>query len=206
MTAPAPNRDVDRRPGRPRDARADTAILDAAVWVLAERGPAGFSVDEVAARAGCGKATVYRRWPSRAALLLETAHRMGLEPPTVDTGSLRGDLVELLRTLAWKMRDTTPGRILPHVIAEAAVNPEMRDVLRSFTRERRLGPREIVERGIARGELPPDTDVDLLLDLTGGTVLFRELIAHIPVDDEYVTQLVDTVLAGFGGTNRSSRP
>jgi AcrR family transcriptional regulator len=195
--------DIDRRPGRPRDARADAAIMDAAVQVLAERGPAGFSVDEVAARARCGKATVYRRWPSRAALLLETAHRMGLEPPLVDTGSLRGDLVELLLTLAGKMRNTAAGRIMPAVVAEAAVNPEMCDLLRSFTRERRERPREVVERAIARGELPPDTDVGLLLDLTGGTVLYRELIAHVPVDEQYVAGLIDALLPGFGWTGGS---
>ena len=68
----APPGGDQRRPGRPRDARADEAIMDAAVAVLADRGPAGFTVDEVASRAGCGKATVYRRWPSRAALLLDS--------------------------------------------------------------------------------------------------------------------------------------
>jgi AcrR family transcriptional regulator len=174
--------------------------MDAAVHVLAERGPGGFSVDEVAARAGVGKATVYRRWPSRSALLLETAHRMGLEPPLVDTGSLRDDFVELLLTLAAKMRDTSAGRILPAVVAEAAVNPEMREVLRTFTRERRLRPRAIVERAIARGELPPDTDIELLLDVTGGTVLYRELIAHTTADEDFVVRLVDSLLPAFGWT------
>jgi AcrR family transcriptional regulator len=200
MTEPARDEATDRRPGRPRDARVDAAIMDAAINVLAERGPGGFSVDEVAARAGCGKATVYRRWRSRSALLLETAHRMGLEPPLVDTGSLRGDLVELLLALATKMRDTAAGRILPGVVAEAAVSPEMRNVLRSFTDDRRERPRAIVRRGIARGELPADADVELLLDLTGGPVLYRELIAQNPVDAAFVARLVDAVLPGFGWT------
>jgi AcrR family transcriptional regulator len=198
MTAPAS--EAERRPGRPRDARADVAILDAAVAVLADRGPAGFTVDEVAARAGCGKATIYRRWRSRAALLLDTAHRMGLEPPAVDTGTLRGDLVELLVTLAAKMRDTAAGRILPGVIAEASVNPEMSEVLRRFVRDRRDRPRVVVERGIARGELPPDTDVDLLVDTLGGTVMYRELIARMPVSNADIEELVERILAGFGAT------
>jgi AcrR family transcriptional regulator len=200
MTAPPP--EADRRPGRPRDARADAAILEAAVGVLADKGPGGFTVDEVAARAGCGKATVYRRWPSRSALLLDTAHRMGLEPPIVDTGSLRGDLIELLRTLGTKMRETPAGRILPGVIAEASVNPEMRDVLRGFIRDRRVRPRVVVERAIARGELPPDTDVELLVDMLGGTVIYRELIAQAPTDDAVVTAMVDRLLPGYGWTPR----
>jgi AcrR family transcriptional regulator len=201
MTAPAP--EAARRPGRPRDARADTAIMDAAVAVLADRGPAGFTVDEVAARAGCGKATIYRRWPSRAALLLDTAHRMGLEPPVVDTGTLRGDVIELLVTLAAKLRDTAAGRILPGVIAEASVNPEMSDVLRRFVRERRVRPRVVVERGIARGELPADTDVDLLVDTLGGTVMYRELIAHVPLSNADIETFADHILAGFGATPAS---
>ena len=189
-----------RRPGRPRDARADEAIMDAAVAVLADRGPAGFTVDEVASRAGCGKATVYRRWRSRAELLFETAKRLGLEPPVVDNGSLRADLVELLSTLARKMRDTPAGRILPGIVAEASVEPGMRRILAKFIADRRDRPREVMERGIARGELPADADVELILDLLGGTIMYRELIAREVVDRAYVERLVDKVLGAFGAT------
>ena len=209
MTAPHPTE--DRRPGRPRDARADEAIIEAAVCVLADRGPAGFTVDEVASRAGCGKATVYRRWPSRAALLLDTAHRLGLEPPVVDTGSLRGDLVEMLTALAHKMRATPAGRILPGVVAEAAVDADMRTVLAGFIEDRRVRPREILVRGVERGELPADADVELMLDVLGGTVMYRELIAVHPVRGDEIERLVDRVLAAFRATgepdpSRARRP
>jgi AcrR family transcriptional regulator len=200
-TAPtAPRVSDQRRPGRPRDARADAAIMDAAVAVLADRGPAGFTVDEVASRAGCGKATVYRRWPSRAELLVETARRLGLEPPIVDNGSLRADLEEMLSTLAHKMRDTPAGRILPGIIAEASVEPGMRRILAKFIADRRDRPREVMERGIARGELPADADVELILDLLGGTIMYRELIAREVVDRAYLDRLVDKVLGAFGAT------
>jgi AcrR family transcriptional regulator len=188
---------VDRRPGRPRDAGADEVIMLASVEVLAERGPAGFTVDAVAARAGCGKATIYRRWPSRASLLLDTAHRMGLEPALVDTGSLRDDLVQIMAQLGTKLRDTAAGRILPGVIAEAAVNPEMREVLGRFIRDRRSRPRQAVQRGVDRGELPPDTDVELLLDVLGGTVFYREMVSGEPADEAFVERLVDRLLASF---------
>lgn len=189
----------ERRPGRPRDAAADAAILDAAVGVLAELGSAAFTVDAVAARAGCGKATIYRRWPSRSALLLDTAHQMGLHPTPFDTGSLRSDMVALLTELARKMRETEAGRILPSVVAEAVVNKEMRDVLTAWIHDRRQSPREIVARAVERGELPTDVDVELLLDLTGGTVIFRELIAGERTERADVERLIDAVLPGFTG-------
>jgi AcrR family transcriptional regulator len=198
VTSPADG--ADRRRGRPRDARADAAIIGAAVEVLAAKGPGGFTVDEVAARAGCGKATVYRRWPTRAALLLDTAHHMGLEAPVVDSGSVRDDMVAMLTALGTKMRDTAAGRIIPGVVAEASIDPAMKDVLAGFIADRREIPREMVRRGIERGELPADADVELLLDLLGGTVIYRELVACLPTDEAFNTRLVDHVLRGFGHT------
>jgi len=192
---------VLRRPGRSRDARADEAILDAALEVLADVGPAGFTVDEVAARAGCGKATIYRRWRSRGALLLDTGHRrLGLHVTDPDTGSLRDDLVTMLTELARKMRETLAGKVMPAVVAEAAVNPEMREVLATFVHDRRRAAFTAVHRGVARGELPEGTDVELVLDLLGGLVYFRVLIADNPPHDATIATVVDTVLAGIRST------
>ncbi len=193
-----PEPPAERRRGRPRDAAADAVILDAAVGVLAERGTTGFTVDAVAARAGCGKATIYRRWPTRASLLLDTAQQMGLDPTPFDTGSLRSDLVELLTELARKMRETEAGRILPSVVAEARVRPEMRELLTAWIHDRRRRPHEIVGRAIDRGELPRDTDAELLLDLLGGSVIYRELIAGQRTERADVERMVDAVLPGFG--------
>jgi AcrR family transcriptional regulator len=186
-----------RRPGPPRAPRPDEAILDAALEVLAEVGPAGFTVDEVAARAGCGKATIYRRWRSRGALLLDTGHhRLGLRVTDPDTGSVRDDLVKMLGELTRKMRDTRAGKVMPAVMAEAAVNPEMREVLVAFLHDRRKPAFAVVRRGVARGELPEGTDVELVLDLLCGLVYFRVLIADNAPDDAVVATVVDTVLAG----------
>jgi AcrR family transcriptional regulator len=192
---------VLRRPGRPRDARADEAILDAALEVLAEVGPARFTVDEVAARAGCGKATIYRRWRSRGALLLDTGHhRLGLRVTDPDTGSVRDDLVTMLGELARKMGDTLAGKVMPAVVAEAAVNPEMRAVLAAFVHDRRKPAFNAISRAVARGELPDDTDIDLILDLLGGLVYFRVMLADDPPGDAVVATVVDTVLAGIRPT------
>ena len=192
-----------RRPGRPRDARADEAILDAALEVLAELGPARFTVDEVAARAGCGKATIYRRWPSRGALLLDTGHhRMGLHIADPDTGTVRGDLIVIMGELVRKMRDTAAGKIMPAVVAEAAVNPEMRAVLAGFLHDRRATGITAVVRGVERGELPEGTDIELVLDLLGGFVFFRVLMADNAPDADVVALVVDAVLTGI----RSASP
>jgi AcrR family transcriptional regulator len=155
----------------------------------------------VAARAGVGKATIYRRWPSRGALLLDTAHhRIGLEPTDPDTGSLADDMVAVLVDLGRKLRETSAGRILPVVMSEAAVNPEMRPILTAFAADRRRLPTAIMERGVARGELPADTDVQLVLGVMAGTVFFRVLLTDEPVDEPVVRQVVEAVLAGFRPT------
>jgi AcrR family transcriptional regulator len=197
-----------RRPGRPRDARADEAILDAAATVLANSGPAGFTVDAVAARAGVGKATIYRRWPSRAELLLETAKKAALDVRDPDTGSVRADLVFVLSALAVKLRLTDAGRLLPALMAEAAINPEMSRTLVTFVEERRQLTVDIVLRAIGRGDLPADTDARLLIDLCGAPVFYRTLVARQAVEPEDVEEMVDAVLLAVdaGGVRRQAQP
>lgn len=199
-TPPSPGRGR----GRPRDPRADEAILEAAAAVLAECGGHGFSVDAVAARAGVGKATIYRRWPSRAQLLLETAHLAAPEIPDPDTGSVREDLVRLNRGLLAKMRDTAAGQLLPAVAAEAAVNPEMREMLQRFVAERRSRAVAAVRRGMERGELRSDLDIDLVVDLMGGPIFQRLFLTGMPMPDELADQIVDAALQGVANPGQRS--
>jgi AcrR family transcriptional regulator len=197
VTAAPPLAAGARRPGRPRDARADTAILAAAGEVLAEQGLPGFTVDAVAARAGVAKATIYRRWPSRSELLLETAVMAAVEVPDPDTGSLREDLVTLLQGLAHKMRDTLAGQILPAVVAEAAVNPEMKDAFAVHVCDRRERVLRAIRRGMDRGELRDDVDPSFVADLLGGPIFMRVLMIDAPIDDALVETTVDAVLYGL---------
>jgi AcrR family transcriptional regulator len=185
-----------RRPGRPRDARADEAILDAAAAVLSECGPARFTVDAVAARSGCGKATIYRRWPSRSQLLLETANLATVQLADPNTGSVRDDLVAIGVGLASKMRDTMIGGLNAATIAEAAVNPQTRELYARFIAERREIPLNILRRGVERGELRDDLDLDLMLDLLFGPILVRVFMTQMPIDAEVIAATVDTVLTG----------
>jgi AcrR family transcriptional regulator len=185
--------------GRPRDPHADEVIVDAAAGVLAESGPSGFTVDAVAARAGVGKATIYRRWPSKLDLLLSVSQQAAFELPDPDTGSLRDDFVLHLTQLASKLRHTMAGRVLPAIVAEAAGNREMRDLVARLFEERRALALGMLHRGTARGELPADTDLDLLLDLLAGPVFVRVLFTQMPVDEATVERVVDTVLGGVTG-------
>jgi AcrR family transcriptional regulator len=195
--AVATERTTTRRPGRPRDARADEVIITAAADVLAELGPAGFTVDAVAARAGCGKATIYRRWPSRAALMIETACLATPEVEMPDTGSLRDDLVALTSGLLRKMRDTAAGRMLPAVVAEAAVNPEMGRIFNEFIKERRQRALAAVRLGIERGELPQGVEPDFVVDMVCAPIFGRLLLTGAPLPDELAEQIVDAALYGL---------
>jgi AcrR family transcriptional regulator len=189
---------VARRPGRPRDARADEVILDAAAQVLAECGPGGFTVDAVAGKAGVGKATIYRRWPSRADLMLETAKQAGMGITDPDTGSVRDDMVHVLSMLARKLNDSVAGRLMPALIAEASINPEMSRTLAVFIDERRRMSQYIVQRAVDRGELPADTDVDQVVDMGAGPIFYRTLVARHPVEPDEVAALVDAILRSAG--------
>lgn len=186
-----------RGPGRPRDAHVDQVIVEAACDVLAAAGPSGFTIDAVAAHAGVGKATIYRRWPSKVELLLAVAQEAVFEIGDPDTGSLRTDLVVFLTQMGDKFRNTMAGRVLPAVLAEAAGNPEMRHLVAQFIAERRQLARGILSRGVERGELPDSADLDLLLDLVTGPMFVRVLLTQMPVDERVMERTVDLVLRGL---------
>src|SRR5512142_1481611 len=124
--------------GRPRSAEADRAILTATADLLAERGLAAMSIEEVAARAGVGKTTIYRRWPSKGLLALDAfVISFRAEQPLPDTGSLRGDLLSALRAWVRATTQTPMGPMLTGLIAEAQHDPERRGAWR----DRGLEPR-----------------------------------------------------------------
>jgi AcrR family transcriptional regulator len=196
VTAGDPDPCSPRRPGRPRDARAGEVIAEAAAAVLADVGPQGFTVEAVASAAGVGKATIYRRWPTRGALMLDAASRLHLEVRPVDTGSVREDLTTHLIDLATKLTTTPSGKLLASVLAEAFVNPDMRTRLRAFIIDRRSIAKRAVERGIARGELPAGTDPEVVLDVLGSPVFFRFLTGDDLVDPAVIAWTVDAVVSG----------
>jgi AcrR family transcriptional regulator len=182
-----------RKPGRPRDLRADRAILEATLELVGESGLAGLTVDAVAARAGVGKATIYRRWSSKEALVL-TAWRECIQPtPVPDTGTLHGDLTALCSTLAEGLSTGTIRTVFPQMVAAARVNEELSDEFERFIAERRRPMRAVLERARGRGELTPDVELDLVQDLVAGPLIYRVLVTGAPVDRDMISRLLQLV-------------
>lgn len=190
-----------RRPGRPRSADADRAILGAALGLAAEVGLARMTIERVAARAGVGKATIYRRWDSKEALFADALRSIAAEPELpVDTGSLRSDWLTIVGA---EIDQLLPRgvHILPRLLAEAAGEPELhRLVYDKFVAPRRAVATELLRRAIARDELRADLDLDLTIDMLIGPVVYRALISG--GDPEQVhgmsERLLDALLAGLG--------
>ncbi len=188
------------RRGRPRSERAREAILSAAAELLLARGLEAVSMDAVAERAGVSKATIYRWWPSKETLALDALYREwdAARPRTRETGSLRGDLLSLLRPWVRLVGKRPYGRVIAALITEAQSDPTFAEQYRErFIEPRRDQARPILRRAIERGELPATTDVELALDLFYGPLYHRLLHGHAPLTDRFVRDLVDTALAGL---------
>ncbi|MDA8309652.1 MAG: TetR/AcrR family transcriptional regulator [Actinomycetota bacterium] len=198
VPAPAGRRELSGR-GRPRSDVTEHAILQAATELLAERGLAAMTIEDVAARAHVGKASIYRRWPSKGTLAFDAFVTDFLDrQPVPATGNLRDDLLGLLRSWVRAVRQPTTGRTLKGLIAEVQRDPELAEAWRDRfvgpLRRRHLG---VLQRAIERGELPPDTNTLLLLDLLYGPAYHRLLHGHLPLNDAFVEDLVAAIMAAI---------
>ncbi len=184
--------------GRPRDPTLDARILDQVLVMLASHGYAGLTLDELAARSGVAKTTILRRWPSKAAVAAAGVERLALQSVDVpDSGTLRGDLHALLHAAV----DTFArgrGQFVPRLLREAGHHPEITDLLFTVIHTRRQAYRRVLALGIARGELAPTGDQELLIDLLIGPIWTRLLITRDPITSGYVDSVVETVLVAFG--------
>jgi AcrR family transcriptional regulator len=193
VTAEAPQR------GRPRSERARKAILEAAAELLLARGLSAVSMDAVAERAGVSKATIYRWWATKETLALDALYTewAAVQPKARDTGSLRGDLLSLFRPWARLARSRPYGRVIAALITESQTDPVFAAEYRQrFVEPRREQGRVIFRRAIGRGEIPADAKVEVALDLLYGSVYHRLLHGHAPLSDQFVRDVVDTVLNG----------
>lgn len=194
-----------RRPGRPRSEAADRAILDATLELLAEKGYQGLSMEGVAARAGVGKATVYRRWPSKVPLVVDAAIASveSVRPP--DTGRVREDIRRLLGAVVGVLTDSLAGRVLPWLVAERLEDPELHEALRAFWAARRSLMFSILERGVARGELTAELDREVVADLLYGPIHYRFLVSGDPLSGAFLDRLVEQVMRTVAAP-RAARP
>jgi AcrR family transcriptional regulator len=204
VTSTAP--DITKRTsiGAQRNPASEDAILTAAADILLEGGLSAFSIEAVARRAKAGKPTIYRWWPSKAALLLDIYHRQKGETFYPDTGNTRGDLVAFLETLLgfWK---NSGGEVFRSIIAEAQSDPDALEALRDYAVTRCRASGIILERGVERGEVRAELDISLVMELFSSFCWQRLLTGRLDVSHEQLTHLVDAVLTGFATQDRGAQ-
>ena len=184
-----------RRPGRRRDESKDDAILLATRELLAERGFDGMTMDAVADRAGAGKATVYRRWPSKVQLTIDAMLCAPGTPMSADdvpdTGSLRSDLL----AVRFGRKRSDDSELMSGVISAVKENPDVAAAFQQqFVRSRVSLMRGLLERAQARGELRDDIDLEMVAAVAPAMIAYRKMVAGHRIDDEFVVQMIDSVI------------
>ena len=186
------------RRGRPRDARCDEAILRATLEMLGEGGAGNLSIDGVAARAGVGKATIYRRWSSKEALLLEALSTDTNAIASPDSGTLRGDLELYFDDLVERLRQNQNSDVLPHLIEAACYDAEVRNSLDEYLSSRQQPLRQLLQRAQERGEIAARIDLSVVVDVLVGPLIYRRLMTRDRIDGVFVRKLLDIVLTPAG--------
>jgi AcrR family transcriptional regulator len=184
--------------GRPLDVTRDADILDVTLDVLAEVGYDGMTIDMVAARARAGKATLYRRWPSKTELVIDAVACMKNADIDFDhlpdTGTLRGDLISMIKTP--NIRDAEKKlKIMAGLVSLLARNPELADVAHETVIAPRLRLNRIfIQRAIDRGEITKDVDLDMVSNISSSMVTYRNLMLRKPVDRDFLIKVIDEVV------------
>ncbi|MCL7458482.1 TetR/AcrR family transcriptional regulator [Micromonospora echinofusca] len=196
MTSPA---DAPRPPGRPRSVRADEAIVEATLDLLADGSTIeAISIEAIAARAGVGKATIYRRWPGKEALLRDALRRLKGTPPEPAGHSVRDDLILLVGAVGHHI-DPRAARIMPCLVPEVNRSPEQYQLYQNIIEPRREMMREVLRRGVRCGELRADLDVEVVMAMLTGPMLVQRVMRwHPDLDEPTLPQrIVDGVLDGI---------
>jgi AcrR family transcriptional regulator len=187
-----------RRPGRPRSERAERAIIEAALSVFAESGPEGLCIEKVAARAGVGKATIYRRWPGKEDLLLDAIAALQAPLPEPAGESVRDDLVAVLGAMRDRVADPRRVREFALLLGEGAKYPRlMARYVETVLEPRREVIRSVLRRGVASGELRASIDVEAALFMLTGAVIARGKYEPDSMPPGYVERVVDELLLGL---------
>ena len=198
MRQTAKNDPQARSPGRPRSERAHRAILQAANELLESEGFAAVTMEAIAERAGVSKATIYRWWPNRAAVVMDGfLSTVSSEVPFPHTGHAREDIRIHMRRLAEAFSGKM-GRTVAALIAEGQTDPELAEALRSrWLSVRRAEAREILELGIERGELRDDIDLEVAVDVLYGPIYYRMLVGHAQLEGDFADALADHIFSGL---------
>jgi len=187
-----------RRPGRPRSERADRAIIEAALALFAESGVEGLCIEQVAARAGVGKATIYRRWPGKEDLLLDAFASLKTPLPEPRGHSVREDLIALLQAMAADTGDPRRTREFALLLGEGQKYPRLlARYEQTVVEPRREVFRQVLRRGVANGELRAGIDVDAALFMLVGSVMMRGKYEPEAISPDYAEHVVDELLLGL---------
>lgn len=187
---------VARPSGRPRDPKLDRAILDATLELLAHAGYDALTIEAVAASAGVGKATVYRRFSGKEDLVVEAVASLSEQPEPVSGVGVRDELVALLETVRRKSASSVAGRVFPHLLSAGVENPQLMERYRQQVLEpRRRRFLAVLQRGIDEGLIRADVDVQHAADLLVGPMVYRNLIRTEPLPGpDLAARIVDDVL------------
>lgn len=185
---------------RPRSAEARGKVLVAASDLMAARGVSSLTIDEVATRSGVAKTTIYRHWPERTSLIVDAVNAQLEHVGTPDSGSLRGDLTEFFGGMIRTDLSGNVGDIIPCLIEAAGRDPEMAHLLDRIGSQRRRVIELILERAIVRGEIAEATDLNPLVGVIVGPILYEKMIRRSPLTPEYVDACLEIVLAGLRAT------
>jgi AcrR family transcriptional regulator len=195
-----------RGPGRPRDASRDEAILNATFALLRQRGYQGLTIEGVAAEAGVGRPTIYRRWPSKPALVvaaLMDSSRLALPAP--NTGSLREDLIAVQRHQVSLINSPESRRVTAGLLADLATDEELAErYVTEYLMPRRALVFQVLQRGVDRGELTPAVDFAFVYDLLMGPLFMRAVVWGQRLGPEAAADTADVVLARYGAERDTS--
>jgi AcrR family transcriptional regulator len=202
-----PKPEEARHGGRARDPQLDAAITRATRELLEQRGVGGLTLEAIARRAGVGRATIYRRWPNRDALLSDLLRGLVRDFPIPDRGDVREELIELLNDQLTFLR-IEAGKLYPSLAVHAGVNGEANDALWEIVLRRRAALLVVLQRGVKRHQIRPELDLAFSYHLIWGPVYYRylgELAGDAPIEPDFITKLVDSLLVSIG-TSRSAPP
>ncbi len=189
---------MDKKMGRPRCAETKNAILTASYDLLLENGFEAVTVEKIAERASVSKATIYKWWPNKAAVVMDSFLSAAVARlPVPDSGSVFSDMLVQVTHLA-RFLISREGKVITELIAEGQFDPGLAEAYRArYFTPRRLDSRHILERGIQRGELKEDLDIELSIDLIYGPIFYRLLITGQPIDTTFIKNLVTCTLEGI---------
>jgi AcrR family transcriptional regulator len=199
---PADSDDRRRSIGARRNPETEEAVLSAAEAILSEAGLAGFSIEAVARRARAGKPTIYRWWPDKTALLLAIYHRQRPAAVHMDSGSVEEDVSQFLLHLLSHWGKGSAGEVFRSIVADAQTNPKAAETLNQYAAERRVQTGQLFVRGIERGELSGDVDVELAAEMLSALAWQRLLTGRLGMDEPEARSIARQFIRGLAAPGR----